>query len=82
MQETVFRKYPAFREIGTVVTIIVLQLQLILIMSGYDKLVRFYENVMNMFNNVYENRSPISKSTISKVVRTFEETASWKNLHI
>ncbi|XP_024869057.1 uncharacterized protein LOC112452865, partial [Temnothorax curvispinosus] len=51
----------------------------ILMMRGYGDRVRSFEQVATLFNDTYADREPISKSTVQKTVRRFEETGSVKD---
>lgn len=51
----------------------------ILMMRGYGDRVRSYEEVKNLFNDAFPNRNPISKATVLKTVRRFEETGNCRD---
>lgn len=52
----------------------------LLMMRGYGDRVRSFQVVADLFNETFPNRNPISKSTVQKTVRRFEETGSVKDL--
>lgn len=43
-------------------------------MSGYGEVLVSYEEVAHLFNDIFPNRPPISKSTVLKKLQHFEET--------
>lgn len=51
----------------------------ILMMRGYGDRIRTYEEVSNLFNDVYPDRPPINKSVVRHTVIRFLETGSVKN---
>ena len=54
----------------------------LLMMRGWGDQQRSYTNVVNLFNATFRNGdgvTPLSKSTVSKTLRRFEETGSIKN---
>ena len=51
----------------------------ILMMRGYGDRVRTFEEVKNLFNDAFPNRNPISKATVLKTVRRFEETGKCRD---
>ena len=51
----------------------------ILMMRGYGDRVRTFEEVKNLFNDAFPNRNPISKATVLKTVRRFEETGNCRD---
>lgn len=51
----------------------------LLMMRGYGDRVRSYEQVAALFKNTYPDRELISKSTVQKTVRRFDETGSVKD---
>jgi len=51
----------------------------LLMMRGYGDRVRSFQEVMDLFNETFPNRNPISRSTVQKTVRRFEETGSVKD---
>jgi len=51
----------------------------LLMMRGYGDRVRSYQEVTNLFNETFPNRNSISKSTVQKTVKRFEETGSVKD---
>lgn len=51
----------------------------LLMMRGYGDLVRPYEETMHLFNDTFPDRPPISKSTVFKTVKRFEETRTVKD---
>lgn len=51
----------------------------LLMMYGYGDRVRSLQEVCDLFNNTFRNREPITKSTVSKTVRRFEETGTVNN---
>lgn len=48
----------------------------ILRMRGFGDQIRSYEAVANLFNNIYPEHYPISKSTVYRTVSQFERTGS------
>lgn len=52
----------------------------ILMMVGYGDLQRSHQDVCHLFNNVHPGRSPIVRSTVSKLVRKFRETGNVKDM--
>ncbi|KAG8330224.1 hypothetical protein J6590_068322 [Homalodisca vitripennis] len=51
----------------------------LLMMRGYGYLVRPYEETAHLFNDTFLDRPPISKSTVFKTVKRFEETRTVKD---
>lgn len=51
----------------------------VLMMRGYGDRVRSYEEVVHLFNDRFPDRPPISKSTVFKTVKRFEDTGSVKD---
>lgn len=51
----------------------------ILMMIGYGERTRSFAEVMNIFNESHPNREPISKSTVCKTLRRFQETGGVKD---
>lgn len=51
----------------------------ILIMVGYGDKLRSHEEACALFNEVHNERAPISRSTVSRVVARYQETRSVKD---
>lgn len=51
----------------------------ILIFLGHGDRKRTYEQVCEIFNERYQDRNPISKTTVCRVVKHFEQTGNVKN---
>jgi len=48
----------------------------ILMMREYGDKMRSHQNVVNLFNDTYPNRDPISKVTVYRIVSRVERTGS------
>jgi hypothetical protein len=51
----------------------------ILMMVGYGDRKRSCAQVVTIFNEIYSNREPISRTTLSKPLQRFQETGSVKD---
>lgn len=52
----------------------------ILMILGYGDMRRSQQETCNIFNNLYPNRNPITRSTVSKLVKKFNQNGSVKDL--
>jgi transposase len=51
----------------------------ILMMRGFGDKIRSYQEVVHLFNDTFDDRPPISKSTVYRTVDRFERTGSIKD---
>ncbi|KAJ8912778.1 hypothetical protein NQ315_002535 [Exocentrus adspersus] len=52
----------------------------ILMILGYGDVRRRQQETCNIFNNLYPNRNPITRSTVSKLLKKFNQTGAIKDL--
>ncbi|KAJ8912063.1 hypothetical protein NQ315_016752 [Exocentrus adspersus] len=52
----------------------------ILMILGYSDVRRSQQETCNIFNNLYPNRNPITRSTVSKLLKKFNQTGAIKDL--
>ena len=52
----------------------------ILMILEYGDVCRSQQETCNIFNNLYPNRNPITRSTLSKLMKKFNQTGAVKDL--
>lgn len=52
---------------------------MILMMRGYRDQMRSYDEVRNLFNDIYTNQNPVSKSGVQKTIQLLQETGCVKD---